>query len=46
LADEWIDFSEPRPAALPAAVTPTAGKRQGRRQKVRKPSFFIDRQTI
>jgi hypothetical protein len=46
-AEELADFSERRPAALPAAVTPSsARKRQGCRQKVGKPSFFLDRQAI
>jgi len=38
---------ERRQSTLPAAVTPTsARKRHGQRQKVRKPSFFPDRQAI
>ncbi len=42
-----IHFSERRQSTLPAAVTSnSAANRHGRRQKVRKPSFFIDRQAI
>jgi len=46
-SQESTDFSERRQPSFPASVTPSsARKRQGRRQKVRKQSVFLDWRAI